>query len=108
MSERERLIELLQDCHIRETYLLQSQTLGDIFYKSVIDEIADYLLDNGVIVLPPYDRVYFIVDGNSPQYRYIDSKSLHSLTLYEIQDLSKYGYYTTKEEALKALKGGAE
>ena len=47
MSERERLIELLQNCRIPFR-----QTLGDIFYKSVIEKIADHLLANGVIVPP--------------------------------------------------------
>ena len=46
MSEREKLIELLQNCHIH------SRTLGDMFYISVIENIADYLLENGIIVPP--------------------------------------------------------
>lgn len=46
MSEKEKLIELLQNCSIK------TQVTGDISYKSAYEKIADYLLKNGVIVLP--------------------------------------------------------
>lgn len=47
---REKLIELLCTAPFCTT------TLGKHFYKSVVDKIADYLLDNGVVVLP--EKVY--------------------------------------------------
>lgn len=99
MSERKRLIEILNNIQI------QSRTLADIFYKSVIEKIADRLLENGVIV-PPCDKVYFIVNKGT-QFEYVDSMSIHCLKIYEAKNLAKYGFYTTKEEAEKALKGGA-
>lgn len=52
--ERERLIEVLQNCRI------QTRVTGDISYKSAYEKIADYLLASGVIVPPVKvgDRVY--------------------------------------------------
>lgn len=100
MSERERLIELLERAPIG------LETLGERFYKSAIKILADDLLENGVIV-PPCGKIYSIVDKNT-KYAYIHSKRIEELSIYEIKDLSHYGYYTTKEEAEKALKGGAE
>lgn len=94
MSERERLIKLLgckYNCVDR---------------NKCLEEQADYLLENGVIV-PPCGKVYSIVDKNT-KYAYIHSKRIEELSIYEIRNLSHYGYYTTKEEAEKALKGGAE
>lgn len=93
MSERERLIELLdQNCGYVE--------------EQKAEMLADYLLENGIIV-PPCNRVYFIVDKGT-QFEYVGMIDIHCLKIYEIKDLSKYGYYTTKEQAEKALEGGAE
>lgn len=100
MSEEERLIELLERAPIG------LETLGEWFYRSDIKMLADYLLENDVIV-PPCGKIYSIVDKNT-KYAYIHSKRIEELSIYEIRDLSHYGYYTTKEEAEKALKGGAK
>lgn len=56
MNERKRLIEILNNTQI------QSRTLADIFYKSVIEKIADSLLENSVIVPPVKvgQTVYYI------------------------------------------------
>lgn len=89
MSERERLIELLdQNCGYVE--------------EQKAEMLADYLLENGIIV-PPCNRVYFIVDKGT-QFEYVGSIAIDCLKIYEIKDLSKYGYYTTKEQAEKALQ----
>ena len=94
MSEREWLIELLQNWGNKENDGVRAES------------IADYLLENGVIV-PPCERVYFIVNKGT-QHEYVDSMGIQSLRIYEVNNLSKYGFYTTKEQAEKALKGGAE
>ena len=94
MSERKRLIKLLgckYNCVDR---------------NKCLEEQADYLLENDVIV-PPCERVHFIVNKGT-QFEYVDSMSIHCLKIYEVKNLAKYGFYTTKEEAEKALKGGAE
>lgn len=46
MSERERLIEILNNAPIGY------EKLGQRFFKHIIENIADYLLKSGVIVLP--------------------------------------------------------
>ena len=79
MSEREKLTELIQ------------KSVNGCA-RNWAETIADYLLKNGIIV-PPCERVHL---------------SIHCLKIYEAKNLAKYGFYTTKEEALKALKGGAE
>ena len=94
MSERERLIKLLgckYNCVDR---------------NKCLEEQANYLIANEVIV-PPCNRVYFIVSKGT-RFEHVESVDIHVLRLYEINDLSKYGFYTTREEAEKALKGGAE
>lgn len=93
MSEREKLIELLdQNCGYVE--------------EQKAETLADYLLENGVIV-PPCERVHFIVNKGT-QFEYVDSMSIHCLKIYEAKNLAKYGFYTTKEQAEKALKDGEE
>ena len=93
MSERGRLIKWLgckYNCADR---------------NKCLEEQADYLLEKGVIV-PSCNRVYFIVNKGT-RYEYVSSMGIDALRLYEIKDLLKYGFYTTKEQAEKALKGGA-
>lgn len=97
MTEHERLVELLSECQP-----IMERILDDDWYENEISDIADYLLKNGVIVLP-CNRAYFIVDKGS-QFEYVDSMGIHSLKIYEAKDLSKYGFYTTKEAAEAALK----
>lgn len=46
MNERERLIEILNNAPIGY------EKLGQRFYKHILENIADYLLENNVIVLP--------------------------------------------------------
>ena len=48
MAERERLIELLK----KAPYGANAITLSDKHKDSILGEIADYLLENGVIVPP--------------------------------------------------------
>ena len=101
MSEKERLVELLL-----ESEPIKERDLDDGWGDNEILDIAEYLLENGVIV-PPCGKIYSIVDKNT-KYAYIHSKRIEELSIYEIRNLSHYGYYTTKEEAEKALQGGAE
>ena len=60
MSERERLIELLL-----ESEPIKDRDLDNNWYDGEISDIADYLLENGVIVLPVKvgQKVYYIFDG---------------------------------------------
>lgn len=116
MSERKRLIELLQEWGNKENDGVRAES------------IADYLLKNGVVVLPCKinDHVWFIKSAFSVlvkplEARIIDIRGISidrnilykSITLYN--DLAR-GFtsndigtkvFLTKEEAEKALKGGA-
>ena len=95
MNERERLVNLLSKAF---------NVSDDNYGTPNSEQVADYLLKNGVIV-PPCERVYFIVNKGT-QHEYVDSMGIHSLQIYEVNNLSKYGFYTTKKSAEKALKGG--
>lgn len=62
MTERERLIELLNEA----TFGVNVHTLADHLKKETIEAVADHLLSNGVIVPPCMvgDTIY-IVDGTT-------------------------------------------
>ena len=104
---RERLIELIEDA-----------------YFCNIEELADHLIDNGVIVLPckvgdtlfingiyhkamEYVVEYIeILDNN--EIKIVCNAVHHSICkAVGIEDFGKT-VFLTKEEAEKALKGGAE
>ena len=72
MSERERLIELLQNCHIH------SRTLGDMFYIWAGTDLGWGLILSGKM----------------------------SNNRYSVSSIGKT-VFLTKEQAEKALKGGA-
>ena len=113
MSERERLIELMTKAENSELSLLE-------FEKKIL---ADYLLENGVIVPPVKvgDTVYGIsrgaiipigidriqysnrgmdILGRNERYFGNGTITLHPDNEFGIE------WYKTKEEAEKALKGG--
>lgn len=120
MSEREKLIELLGNWGNKENDGVRAES------------IADYLLENGIVVLPCKinDHVWFIKSAFSVlvkplEARIIDIRGIsidhnilyESITLYN--DLTRRftsndigtKVFLTKEEAeqaIQALKGGAE
>lgn len=122
MSERERLIELLkQDCHCKDENCSNCNSNGICFTHRE----ADYLLENGIIVPPvkigktvygisrgaiipiSVDRMQYSkrgidILGRNEQYYGYGTITLHPNNEFGIE------WYTTKEEAEKALKGGAE
>lgn len=130
MSEREQLIEIINNTKLR------SRTLGDLFYKSLIEKIVDHLLAKNAIVLPcNMDNVrelnvyykhhiknkYAIVryDCQRRKPYKIVSYDIQGKMLLQNKDIKLYDYlpsmnftvildgFDTKEEALEALKGGA-
>lgn len=122
MNERERLIELMTKAENSELNLLE-------FEKEIL---ADYLLENGVVVLPCKinDHVWFIKSAFSVlvkplEARVIDIRSIsidriilyESITLYNdltrrftSNDIGTKVFLTKEaaEQAIQALKGGAE
>lgn len=120
MSERERLIEILNNAPFGY------EQLGQRFYKHILENIADYLLENGVIVLPAKvgDTLYItneelnIIDEETVRTFFIGHPSYNGdmpclkmirTNKHDIP-IEKFGktVFLTKEQAEKALKGGAE
>lgn len=113
MSERERLVELLQGWGSKENDGVRAES------------IADYLLDNDIIV-PPVKigtRVYTIICGQIYEHEVasytLDSDGFSFIHLAYMMGNTTHGethtieefkrqYYLTKEQAEKALQGGAE
>ena len=126
MSEKERLVELLL-----ESGPIKERDLDDDWGDNEISDIAEHLLENGVVVLPCKinDHVWFIKSAFSVlvkpiEARIIDIRGIsidrnilyESITLYN--DLTRRftsndigtKVFLTKEEAeqaIQALKGGA-
>lgn len=94
MSNKEWLIEKLYEWGNKENDGVKAKS------------IADYLLNNydNKIVILPCDKVYYIVDKNSPNNAMVANKDIEELSIYEIRNLSHYGYYLNKWEAEEAMK----
>ncbi len=93
---KERLVELVKNAHDEQKYLTSDKS---------INAIADYLLENDVIVPP--DELYSIVDKGTI-YATISKAMVDWLPLYVIKEPEKYGYYKTREQAQAKLKEGGE
>lgn len=111
MTDRDRLIELLlQSDPIKE------RDLDDDWYDGELEDIADYLLANGVIVTPCVAMVeQFIKDGKFDRKRtahngriavvYIDKSKWNSPLI----DITEQYYNTDKAvERIQALKECAD
>lgn len=100
MSEREKLIELLNNAPVGY------EQLGEKFYKHIIENIADYLIKNNVIVSPVKigDTVYQR-DGIGRLYERTVRKIFYDTPgLAFDEDAIGKTIFLTKEAA---LKGGA-
>ena len=114
MSERKRLIELL------------GRKYNCVDRNKCLEEQADYLLENDAIIVPPVkvgDTVYAIsrgaivpisIDGIQYSNRGIDilgrNERCFGYGTITLRPNNEFGieWYTTKKQAEKALKGGAE
>lgn len=111
MNERERLVELLnKSCEARGWLMNGAGT------------IADYLLENGVIVLPvKVEQTVYYIGGIYNGIRPIRSGTIEGIVITPkgVSELwingrngiyylrtAKENFYLTKEEAEKALKEG--
>lgn len=107
MTERERLIEMLNEWGNKENDGVRAES------------IADYLLENGVIVLPCKvgDTVYRISTKSCTKMKYIQKTKVSRIAIdndgtwifCECNPISKCVFgktvFLTKEEAEKALEG---
>lgn len=120
MSERERLVELLkQNCHCKDEDCSNCSRNGICFTHRE----ADYLLENGVIVPPvKIGQTVYYIGGIYNGIRPIRSGTIEGIVITPkgVSELwinggngiyylrrTKENFYLTKEEAEKALKGGA-
>ncbi len=106
-AERKRLVELFQskscwhnDCEF-ECFKCDNIRI----VNREIEIIVDHLLDNGIVVPP--DELYSIVDKGTI-YATVSKAMVDWLPLYVVKEPEKYGYYRTREQALKALEGKGE
>lgn len=115
MNERERLVEILKDNQGDNTYYMTDET---------VQSVSDVLLDNGVSVPPvkigqtvhgisrgviipiSIDKILYSNRGVDILGRNERCFGYGTITLRPDNDFG-IEWYTTKEEAEKALKGGA-
>ena len=116
MTERERLIELLK----KAPYGANAITLSDKHKDSILGEIADYLLENGVIVPPvqvgatvyctdsyrhlikPLEIIGFEFDYTKRICKYYCSGGDYTPAWFKPAEMGKT-VFLTREEAEKAL-----
>ncbi len=104
MNERERLVNLLSKAFI---------VSDDNYGTPNSEQVADYLLENGVIVPPVKvgDTIYMIVEKRAKitreYFRFIKKTKLTFLNLERVLKAWGKTVFLTKEQAEKALKGGA-
>lgn len=122
MSERERLVELLL-----ESGPIKERDLDDDWGDNEVSDIAEYLIENGVIV--PHakigESIYYVdfeINANKTDFEpkihrttVTDITIAYNYTMYStscgktfLQSLFGELVFLTKEAAEKALKGGAE
>lgn len=112
---RERLIEILNNAPFGY------EQLGQRFYKHILENITDYLLENGVIVPPVKigQMVYRISFTRGTRTKYIQATTISRIAINDdglwlfcsCNPIAKCKYgelvFLTKEEALKELECGA-
>ena len=119
MTERERLVELLL-----ESEPIKERDLDDDWGDNEISDIAEHLLENGVIVLPAKigESIYYVDFELNADKTDFEPK-IHRTTVTDIAIAYNYTVYSTscgktflpslfgelvfltKKEALNALKG---
>ena len=114
---KDRLIELIYDAKFRENGITPTECLK----KGEIEVIADYLLENGVIVPPCKvgDTVYYlegsrILEGTVKSFSTIMKDNYYVVyveTKYSLLGIERFGYwmfgkriFLTRESAEQALK----
>lgn len=76
------------------------------YERYMVEKLKEYedLEEQGLLLRLPTEYVYCIVDENSKWGGMVMAKSINDLTLYEIEQIDKRKYYSTKEAAEAALK----
>lgn len=106
VTERERLIELISQKQ-NSGYKIGTCQMNEIHCSN--EELADYLLENGVVVPPVKfgDTVYKITDYYMPPWFSADDnfavKNYICATTFKRSEIYPKNLYFTREEAEKAL-----
>lgn len=118
MTERERLVELLKSDSCESPMLCDPNCKYANLERCYEERTADYLLENGVVVLPLNmigNTLWFINCDDNIVCDKIDGITIsdrHNVYIflqnsgdepYELSDIGKFLFYT-REEAEKALK----
>ena len=124
MTERDRLIELLNKQSCPSPLLCDKNCKYAHLESCYAERVADYLLSNGVIVLPElkYKQILYFIYNESVKPLEVSSytirpefNNLLQIHLYKngfngcctTDDIGKT-VFLTKEQAEKALKGGEQ
>ena len=109
MTERERLIELLKTDNCPSPFICDANCKYINSENCLAERMADYLLENGVIVPPVKfgDTVYKITEYFMPPWSSTDDnfavKNYICTTTFKRSDIYPKNLYFTREEAEKAL-----
>ena len=77
----------------------------------VVEKLAHYedLEEQGRLIELPCEKVYRIIDYDSPKYAFVDSIPIEMMPIYDLKNIDNGNiFFSTKEEAeakLKELKG---
>ena len=120
MTERERLVELLKNDSCQSPMLCDPNCKYANLKRCYEERTADYLLENGVTVLPAKvgDTVYIKNEPHDILAMYIEGNEISYIANYDCEErnclecpfakypISKFGktVFLTQEEAEKALK----
>lgn len=121
MNERERLIELLKNAKKYATSTMAHLNIDEAIDISYDDLQADYLLENGVAVLPCKigDTVYRISVKATSKIKFVQKTTISRIAIDNegvwlfcscnpiSRSIFGKNIFITKEEAEQALKGGA-
>lgn len=118
---RERLIELIREARLKETYTTSNGKPATIIDRRIVDisevgVLADYLLANGVIALPCKvgDNVYAVDKrsglwwhGKIISMYYANKNDIQFAVAFDDGEVAIYDWdsvFPTKEEAEQALR----
>lgn len=125
MTDKERLVELLkQNCHCKDEDCLKCSSKGFCFTHRE----ADYILADGWIIPPVKvgDIVYFVARNSGEPIGIIDEVEIvmigktesgwcakgklgeNTFDVYPHFEIDNHSFFASREEAKKALRGGAE
>ena len=93
-----------RDClHFKACYKMAAANEAEEFNTLFANTCEDFT-DRSEWMHLPCERVYFICDKNT-KFAMVMSKSIMDLSVYEIKEIDKSGYYfSTKEKAEKVLE----